>query len=256
MKRRNKLKYIILIFTLVFTSVSTSNISFSEELKLCGIDWPPFTYSEKNRIIKGISFDVYTEAFRRLNVHFTAREIPWPRCLKYVEEGKYDAVIDNGASASFLNGMFPTGFYPLAMYVRNNFPQNTFSWKDMKGKSVGMVRGYDYTEKIINFEGWVPRFSNTDELLIKKLHEKRYDYVILDIFSAPILSERLGKKIKMLTPLIDSTNLYLVFNKNNAEIAKEYDKVIGKMIQDGTIDSIYLKYLSKSYTEIMNMSTN
>lgn len=142
------------------------------------------------------------------------------------------------------------------MYVRQNFPQTTFSWEDMKGKFVGMVRGYDYTEKIKNFDGWVPIFSTTDELLIKKLHAKRYDYVILDIFAVPILSERLGIKIKMLTPLIDSTKLYLVFNKNNAEIAKEYDKVIGKMIQDGTMDSIYLKYLPNNYNEIMNMRAN
>lgn len=243
-----------LLFVAVFILNSLDCVSIAEELKLCGVQWPPFTYSETGKIVKGISFEVYTEAFHRLNIKFKAQELPWPRCLKYVKEGKYDAVIDNAALKPFLYGKYPTGVYSLAMYVRHGFPQEKFLWEDIKGKKVGMVRGYDYTEKIVQFEGWKPDFAITDEMMLRKLQRNRYDYAICDIFAAPILADKLGIKIKMLTPLIDSTKLYLVFNKTHAEIVKKYDRAIGEMIKDGTMDMIFKKYFPYSYNEIMDMS--
>ena len=243
-----------LLFVAVFILNSLDCVSIAEELKLCGVQWPPFTYSETGKIVKGISFEVYTEAFHRLNIKFKAQELPWPRCLKYVKEGKYDAVIDNAALKPFLYGKYPTGVYSLAMYVRHGFPQEKFLWEDIKGKKVGMVRGYDYTEKIVQFEGWKPDFATTDEMMLRKLQGNRYDYAICDIFAAPILADKLGIKIKMLTPLIDSTKLYLVFNKRHAEIVKKYDRAIGEMIKDGAMDMIFKKYFPYSYNEIMDMS--
>ncbi|OQW92235.1 MAG: ABC transporter substrate-binding protein [Beggiatoa sp. IS2] len=230
------------------------NLSGAEKLKLCGVEWPPFTHSKNGEIVNGISFDVYTEAFRRLQMDFETIEIPWSRCLKYVEDGEYDAVIDNAALEPFLYGKFPTAIYPLAIYVRHDFPQETFSWDEMKGKTVGMVRGYDYTEKVKQFEGWKKELADTDEQMLRKLQKNRYDYVVLDIFAAPILAKQLGIELKKLNPLIDVTTLYLVFGKHKAEIAKQYDQVIGKMIQEGLLDTIYKKYLPYSYTDLMNMT--
>jgi len=139
--KKMKNTIIITLFTILS---SFSHISYAEALKLCGVEWPPFTYSKEQKITKGISYDVYTEAFRRLQM---AVELPWKRCLQYVAEGKYDAVIDNAALEPFLYGQFPTAIYPLAIYVRQDFPQETFSWDDLQGKTVGMVLGYDYTER-------------------------------------------------------------------------------------------------------------
>ena len=165
-----------------------------------------------------------------------------------MEQGEYDAVIDNAALDPYIYGRFPTAFYPLALYVRHDFPEHPFSWDIMKGKTVGMVLGYDYTEKVAQFTGWNKQFAETDEQMLSMLLNKRQYYVVLDVFSANELVEE--GKIKRLRPLIDTTNLYLVFNKQKKEVAQRYDEVIGQMIQDGTIDRIYEKYLPYSYSDL------
>lgn len=196
---------------------------------------------------------MYKEAFARLKIKFKAEVLPWPRCIKSVEKGDIDAIIDNGALKPFIFGKHPTGVYPLAIYVRKDFPQKNFSWDLMQGKTVGMVRGYDYTEKIKQFDGWKKQLALTDEQMLKMLNASRHDYVILDVFSADILAKKAQVNIKMLKPIIDSTHLYLVFNKDKSDVAKKYDETIGKMIQDGTLDKIYRKYLPYSYSEAIKM---
>ena len=104
------------------------------------------------------------------------------------------------------------------VYVRDDFDQTKFSWESLTGKTVGFVRGYDYTERIKKYRGWIKELSSNDEQLLVKLKVKRYDYVILDTYVAPLLAEKLDIKIRKLEPEIDSTNLYLSFNKQHTEI--------------------------------------
>lgn len=247
-----KLKTVLAV--VLFTSL-IPRVSWANDLKLCGVHWPPFTYSEKELLVNGISIEVYTEAFHRLNITFTAKEVPWPRCLDGVKKGDFDAIIDNVNRPPFLNGSHPTSIYPLAMYVRTDFPQTKFSWASMKGKTIGLVRGYGYTEKILNFQDWSLDKSVTDEMLLKKLNGGRYDYAIVDVFVAPIIADKFGFNIKALTPLVDSENLYLGFNKKHAELVKRYDTVIEQIIKDGTIDKIYQKYLPYSYKDLFNKAS-
>ena len=238
---------------IIWLMLTISPNILANEIKLCGVEWPPFTFVEDKKFVNGISVDVHKEAFKRLGISYKSSVLPWPRCLAQVEKGIYDAVIDNAPLAPYIFGKVPTGVYPLGVYVREGSTDSKFSWKFMEGKKVGMVRGYDYTEKITRFKGWKAKFAKSDKQLLLKLKAKRTDYVILDIFSADILMEQAGVKIKMLTPLIDSTDLYLVFNKDKTELSKKYDAVIQSMVSDGTMNNIYKKYLPFDYSQILKM---
>ena len=161
-------------------------------------------------------------------------------------------MIDNAALAPFVFGEHPTGVYPLVLYVREGFPVDTFSWPAMVGKRIGMVRGYDYTEKILAFDGWNKDFANDDEQMIIKLKAKRYDYILSDLFSAPILAQKVGIKLKMLKPSVDATYTYLVFNQEKIAVAAQFDRIVGEMIEDGTMVAIYAKY-GYSYQTLMQL---
>ena len=243
------MKRLFLLITLSFL-VAESNAK--ESLKLCGVHWPPFTYVENSSITAGLSHDIIKEAFRRLEVNVVMDSIPWPRCESYVMNGKYDAIIDNSLiDDPFIRGKYPATKYTLAVYVRDDFEQTKFSWESLDGKNVGFVRGYDYTERIKKYRGWIKELSANDERVLLKLKVKRYDYVILDTYGAPLLAEKLDIKIRKLEPEIDSTNLYLSFNKQHTAILTAYDEVISQMIDDGTMDKLYLKYLPHNYTDIL-----
>ena len=188
------MKRLFLLITLSFL-VAESNAK--ESLKLCGVHWPPFTYVENNSITAGLSHDIIKEAFRRLEVNVVMDSIPWPRCESYVMNGKYDAIIDNSLiDDPFIRGKYPATKYTLAVYVRDDFEQTKFSWESLDGKNVGFVRGYDYTERIKKYRGWIKELSANDERVLLKLKVKRYDYVILDTYGAPLLAEKLDIKRK------------------------------------------------------------
>lgn len=225
----------------------------AKTLKLCGVEWPPFTFVEEGQIVKGISFDIYTEAFSRMDMRFDAKALPWPRCLELVSQGVFDGVIDNAALEPYVYGVHPTAVYPLAIYVREDFSEEKFSWEAMDSKIVGMVNGYDYTEAIRQFDKWIIDYATSDEAALQKLQQRRYNYALSDIFSAPILAENANLNIRMLTPLVDITHLYLVFNKDLSDVVMQYDQVIGEMIKEGIIDKIYQQYLPYGYDEILNM---
>ncbi|ODN41428.1 substrate-binding periplasmic protein [Piscirickettsia litoralis] len=244
---------LLLVICFVSTFLIANAFAFRGTVKVCGVEWPPFTYNKNGKLTKGISIAIYTEAFKRMNMTLDADTIPWARCLDAVKEGQYMAVIDNAALPPFIFGKHPTGIYPLAIYTRENYPLSIFSWRAMWGKPVGMVRGYDYTPKIKRFRRWQPDYSDSDEQALQKLNAHRYDFVVMDIFAAPLLASKLKINIKRLTPMVDGTYLYLVFNKKHQRLLQEYDKKIKQMIEDGTIDNIYLDHINMTYSELMSL---
>ncbi len=242
----------LLLTMIVFLLMFGNTVSSAETVKLCGVHWPPFTYSENEKLVKGITIDIFEEAFGRLQMEFQADAIPWPRCVDYAEKGVYAAAIDGPGRESLLSGI-PTNKYIIAVYVRPDFPEDTFSWELMKGTTIGMIRGYLYTDKITEFDEWKVDWSKSEAMMLKKLLGGRHDYALLDLMTTPPLEEELGIKVKMLHPVIATMPLYLSFNKDKADLAKRYDAVIGNMIQDGTLDKIYKKHGQYSYTDLMKI---
>ena len=242
----------ILLVLSLFTFISTA---IAEELKLCGTQWPPFTYAEEGKIVKGVSYEIYQEAFKRLGWQVEMDHLPWPRCLKHVEQGSYDAAIDSVSRDKFVHGKNPTAFFPLAIYVRDNFPMPGFSWELMEGKRVGMVNGYYYSERIQAFDGWTEDRSADENQLVRMLNASRFDYILLDILSAPIISRRNNITLKQLEPLIDSSSLYLLFNHQKEVMMRKYDGVISDMIEDGFVDDVYQKHLPFSYRRMLESTS-
>jgi len=241
-------KIVLLVIVMTFTFHI-----YAQEIKICGIDWLPFSMSENNTITKGISHDIYQEAFRRLGRKIVFHKIPWPRCIDYVQEGKYMAISECYQPDILINGKHPTGVFPQAVFVREDFPENNFSWELMKGKKIGMVRGYVFLGKIGKFKGWIKDYAVDEIMMTRKLKMGRYDYILHDVFAAQRVADKVGVKIKMLEPIIQTYPTYLCFRASQTEILTQYDNTLGLMISDGTFDTIYKKYLNKSYTEIKQM---
>ena len=224
-------------------------------VRVCGTEWPPFTYAENGKLVRGISIEIYTEAFRRMHTSFSVDKVPWTRCLSEIRNGgRYDAVIDGGIAPGFVHGTHPTSFYFLAIFVRQNSPEVSFSWNMLTGKVVGMVRGYYYGKKVENFTGWHIKRTWSDENMLRLLNANRYNYALGDTIAVPILANKIGIKIKRLMPLVDHEYLYMGFNQKHESILRQLDYTIGKMIADGTMDRIYKNGLGYSYSDLMKMT--
>lgn len=217
------------------------------DLKVCGVDWPPFSYAEQGRLTEGISIEIHQEVARRLGMKLSLIELPWGRCEQYVSTRLADGILDNAPLPGCHHPDLATAFYPLAAYVRTDSPLHNFSWEMARGMKVGMVRGYDYTEKIKHYDGWVPIKAHSDKQLLLLLEKSRVDMIILDYFSAPILSKEQDVPIRALSPFIDSTPLYLCFGEQRAALLPAYSKALQQMLEEGVLDRIYLRYLGEDY---------
>jgi polar amino acid transport system substrate-binding protein len=248
--------FIILLLSGCIEANDQGNTQFPETLSICGVSWPPFTHSDKKgSLAKGISIDIYTEAFRRLNIKPYFIEIPWIRCERGVQTGEFQAIIDNASLPDYTHPSTPTSFYPLVAYVKNASQLKQFSWKQMEKLTVGKVRGYDYTAAISAYSKWNIIEANSEEQLVSLLEGGRVDIAILDYFYGPILVKEKGSRIRALEPVMDSTPLYLDFNLKFESLAVALDKVLQELLIEGFLDDVYARYLGESYSAIKQKSS-
>jgi len=221
------------------------------EIKLCAIEWPPFTVLKQNRIDSGITVDVLREAFGRLSVPYRIQPMSWILCRKAVDAGEMDGLLDATVSESHVTERNSTAYYPLAAFVLDESPVKVFDWTSLRGQKVGMVRGYTYGPTVQRFHDWQRVDADSDAQLMVWLQYHRVDFVITDVFAGPILAARAGVQVRQLQPLIEVVPLYLSFADSQARLAAQYDKTVGDMIADGTLDAIYLRYLPYDYHEAL-----
>jgi len=239
---------VVFVLLLLLHSVTVG----ATPVKICGVNWPPSTIVVDGHIVKGYSVDVFNEAFKRIGVEFTLTVMPWKRCVKWVTSGDFDAVIDAGeANEGLIFGEYPNSFAPLAIFVREGFPKDDYIPEMLTGKSVGVVRGYNSYTQVGHQLGWNIIQTNDEGKMFRMLLAKRFDYAFSDILSTPILSKQLGFRVKALTPHVINSKFYLSFNPNRYMLAKKYDAVIEILLEEGVLDRIYKRYLSKSYRELL-----
>lgn len=87
----------LLIYSILFLSFFFQEAVLGKAIKIATDEnmWYPFSFN-KNGKSKGLHIDIVTMALRNLNYSPTLKPLPWKRCLKYMETGKFDAVV--GAS--------------------------------------------------------------------------------------------------------------------------------------------------------------
>ena len=239
--------YLLLLFSLLYLSHTSA-----QELKVCGIHWPPFSVVKNQSFVGGSSLEIYAEAFRRLQIDIAPQVIPWQRCTRGVAEGVYDAVMDAGVSSHplLLFGNIPTTFNPIAVFVREDSTVQRYDSEMLKGQRIGIPRGYIGYLKIANQHGWSIQETADETNSLQMLKLKRFDYALLDLTNTAHLSDELNIQVKYLQPLVHTQKLSLGFNEKHLALVKRFDEVMEGMIHDGFMDKIYHKYFSYGYRDI------
>ena len=79
-------------------------------LKVCGVDWPPFSYAEQGNLMEGISVEIHQEVAHRLGMKLTLIELPWGRCEQYVNTELADGILDNAPCPAATTRILPPPF--------------------------------------------------------------------------------------------------------------------------------------------------
>ncbi|SCA58017.1 putative ABC transporter, substrate-binding protein, family 3 [Candidatus Terasakiella magnetica] len=255
------MKYSTLAFLLFGIVLFKSAASFAEEkpLKICTESWPPYyALKDDQGEAQGIAVDIAKEIAQRLNRPLSFDIIPFNRCLAGVEKGGYDGIVgvtpyDEGVIVGKNHALF----WVMTAYVHSADPIERFtSLDDFNGKTWLKIDTYEYPEEISNFKGWnVMNFrdkSDTQEDDYRgfmMVHHKRADVYLEDYFWAQNALKDKSYAVRALMPPVMVDPQYVGFSEKNKPLAVLWDKNLGRLLAEGTVDKIYKNWTGQTLKE-------
>lgn len=236
---------------LLCTLVLISAISVqAEKITAVGDPWPPFL--DPNQASKGIISEIATAAYATQGYELEMTFVPWARAVAGVKNASFDLILATWLTeerTKFL--MFSDPYLNNSLkFIKKK--GSDFEYSDLNsltGKSVGVVRGYGYSDDFLSADNFKRPEANRFIGNIRKLVAGRIDLTLEDeiVAKAIIAKEQpeLLDEIEFSKTAYSTNALYVTsglantkhkelieaFNKGLAEIKKsgEYDKILNSI---------------------------
>ncbi|WP_157829096.1 substrate-binding periplasmic protein [Colwellia sp. 75C3] len=234
------------------------------------VDYAPYVFVERNEsvtgfistqdgteLIKGYSWDVFKESFYSMGYSIKYIVVPWPRAIKLLEYGHVELLFPISKSDERLKIFnYSKESINVVDYVIYSANNSDFKWKgldSLKGEIIGVKRGFNYGKKwqslntVTKYD--IGHISDGFRMLEKGHvdgfigYKESWDYVL----------KQEGWEHKFTnTPIIDSSLEYVVSMKGiegNSKLLAVYDEGKRKLIKNGRLDVIKLKWFGLNKTK-------
>ncbi|TXI29794.1 MAG: transporter substrate-binding domain-containing protein [Aquipseudomonas alcaligenes] len=210
-------------------------------------DYPPMMIEDGRR---GIYQDIFDELARLTGDRFDVQYYPYPRIGLLFDEGKLD--IEPGVYPGWMQGQETPGLFSVpfgkVVDVLVFAPNKAFPVRqpeDLRGKSVGMVRGYAYPELApLIASGQLDRRNGLNEQqLLGMLAKSRFDQIIVNKAIAQYHQLKIPEYRRLeIGDLISSYDVSMRVHPRHAAWLDELDAAIVQLKQQGIIEKIYATY--------------
>lgn len=237
-----------------FTVISAAlillpGIALAEKVVFISSEWPPYIMSENGKPA-GIDAEIALELCKRLGVESEIQILPWKRVLKTVEKGEADAIFavrHNEERTAFLYyPSEPLNIEKTVILAPKGSGIKVTGLDDLKGKSVGTVRGYVYDPKFDTHKEIEKIDCNDDAELVKVFTKGR---VPLAASCDEITLKYLCKKANFdaeTVYVLNETPSYIGFSKakgeNGKSLCDKFSEALRQLKQEGFIEKIQSKY--------------
>ncbi len=256
------MKKIVLIFlaTIALLGCGKKSTDSYDKIKeqgkfIVGLDdtFAPMGFKDENGEIVGFDVDLAKEVASRMGVEaeFSPRE--WSSIIFELKSGNIDMV---------WNGMtitperqeqiaFSEPYFSNDQIIMTLADSPVKTAEDLKDKIIGVQLGSSSYTLVMNNHlsekvSDIKKYSTNAEALMD-LEAKRIDAVVIDVivgeYYAAKKETREGKDIfKSLDEALGREDFGVGLRKEDKELKKEIDKILGEMKKDGTFDKIYKKW--------------
>ncbi|MHA6494265.1 substrate-binding periplasmic protein [Pseudomonas borbori] len=210
-------------------------------------DYPPMMIEHDN---SGIYKDIFDELSLLLGDVFNVRYYPYPRIGLLFNSGELD--IEPGVYAGWMRGQPVPGEFsvPFGKIVDvmvfapgKAFPVN--KPEDLRGKALGLVRGYAYPDlRALIDAGQIDRRNGLSEMqLLEMLSVSRFDQIVINkaVAQYNILKVPEYQKFEVGNSISVFDVSMRVHPRNKAWLSR-LDKAILELKRNGVIERIYAKY--------------
>ncbi|WP_192873387.1 transporter substrate-binding domain-containing protein [Aeromonas salmonicida] len=208
--------------------------------------WPPFVIDAN----KGISVELVKRALATQGYELDMRIMPWARALSEVEEGNIDILVGAWFTEARTKSLRFSDEYlknqvKFIQLAGGSFELNGLA--SLKGKSIGIVRGYGYGDDFMQAE--LNRQEAGDlPTNLKKLLDGRIDLTLEDEVVARAIMAQQGmdaSKFAFTANALSTNPLHIasgVKNPRGQELIEAFNKGLAIISTDGTMDQILTSY--------------
>lgn len=212
--------------------------------------WPPFVDPDHPKL--GLSIEIVREAFKTQGYKLKHEFKPWARAEDGVKKGKYDILPNTWKTDKRLKYLKYSNPYATNKIKFVSRKGDTFEYKglkSLKGKKIGVIRGYGYGDVFMKARGY-KLYPLADFIQnVKKLNLKRIDLTLEDeIVARNLISKKdpeLIKGIRFTKNALSSNDLYVtcgLANPRHKEIINAFNKGLKKIKANGTLKKIFKSY--------------
>ncbi len=224
--------------------------ALAEKIIFATSEWPPYLIA-KNGQATGIHTEIIFELCKRLKIALEIQVLPWKRALMYAEKGKVDAVFSARHTEEREKFLYysaePIQIERTVILTLKGSNLKVTEVDDLKGKVLGVVRGYAYGPKFDNYQGIGKEVCDDDEQLIRLLAKKRISLAVgADEDSLKYVCKKLGVEAQVVYALNEIPS-YIAFSKKamgekGKTLAEKFSEVLRQLKKEGFIKKTQSKY--------------
>lgn len=210
-------------------------------------DYPPMMIEDGRR---GIYQDILDELAKLTGDSFNVQYYPYPRIsllfndgLLDIEPGVYPGWVQNQSTPGLFSAPFGKVVDVLVFAPHKAFPVSRP--EDLRGKSVGMVRGYAYPELApLVASGQLDRRNGLNEQqLLSMLARSRFDQIIVNKAVAQYNLLEIPEYRRLeIGDIVSAYDVSMRVQPKHAAWLDRLDAAILQLKQQGIIEKIYARY--------------
>lgn len=213
------MRFAMLVLVLVVTGFAGA-ASARDKVLLVTDEWPP--YYSASIANQGFVTQVVKEAYKAVGYDVEVRFLPWERVMAMAKSGEADGIMgayykkereaDFKYSAAIAESQ-------LSFYKQKSKPHKYSSLNDVKGKTVGIVRGYTFTPEFDQSPAIKKDQSDNLPAALRKLLAGRVDFVLDDQRVIAYELKKMGGQAgdaEALTPPLQVSKLFVLISKKAA----------------------------------------
>jgi polar amino acid transport system substrate-binding protein len=157
-----------------------SNPSHAQPLRLATLEYPP--YSSEHLRNGGSIVELTRRAFATQGYAAQIDFLPWARVRAALRQGHYQGALalwPREVQEERLIASRPLFYSELGLFVRRDHAPNVDHLEQLRGKTLGIVRGYGYPQRILG-AGLILEEAVDDLSNLRKLQAGRFDQILLE----------------------------------------------------------------------------
>lgn len=239
---------------LLLAAVAATAAVARDRVTLAGSEWCPYNCAPEAPIGLGYMVEIAKAALEpEIKVDYTL--INWARAVDEAKAGKLDALVGSSKREGLVFTKEPLGLAQNAFAVRRDDPFEFKGVDSFKGKSLGVINGYSYTDEI---DAYVAASANDpariqvvsgDQALtnnLRKLAAGRVDLVVDDVAVLRLQIETLGLGDQLkIVPGGDPDPIFVAFSAKLPDaqaLADRIDAKLARLRESGELKTLLARY--------------